>query len=416
MGSSNWAFLDELALGAAMRICFATPVYPRGGAASGVGTAVRTLARQLVKNGNAVTVVALSVSALPPEEDEGVQIHWVPSGQFHWYFRRIPFLGARLSLPIRELEYSLALAQRVAALHREHSFDVIEGTETGSMFLRQSCSSATVVIRLHGDEFTFLKHIPGEKIPFAQSASRLVQRRSLRQADWLISPSKAHADEIARETRINSSIIPVIPHSLDPMWLGLCEHGYADETKPIVLYVGRLERGKGILDTLCAFKQVRANMPQARLVIAGSAHPSLSRVTIADKIRNLELDNVVDMVGPQSYAQLAKWYARASVLVFPSYYESFGLTALEAMAFGLPTVGYDGSALPEVIQHNVTGILVTRGNVDELAAAILCLLREPSVCLEMGRRAKQRAQECFAISKITDMTLDVYQMSSSTDG
>jgi len=392
-----------------MRICLVTPTYPQGGAASGVGSAVRTLAVGLMQAGHEVAVVALSRTAEHRQNDAGVPVHWTRQGQLHWYVHKLPLLGQILSLPLREIENSLSLWRRVRELHRQEPFDIIEGSETGSLFLPSLSGRSRVIVRLHGDEYTFRRYTPGASVSLTQRLSRWLQRWALRRADALISPSNSHLQEIKNELGHGAPPMTVIYHGLDPFWQAGIGQEAALVQNPLLLYVGRIEAGKGIFDLLRAFAQVVRDFPSARLAIAGGYHPSISPQEIERLIQELSLAASVDFLGQLSYTQLAQVYRQAQLLVFPSYYETFGLVALEAMACELPVIAYRAGALPEIVVEGETGLLVTPGDPHELAQAIVRLLDDSSLRHRMGLAGEQRAKQEFGIDRMVEQTLEVYQ-------
>jgi glycosyltransferase involved in cell wall biosynthesis len=115
------------------------------------------------------------------------------------------------------------------------------------------------------------------------------------------------------------------------------------------------------------------------------------------------------MVGHVPWQNLADLYRRASVFVMPSYYETFGISVIEAMAFGLPVVATKAGGLPEVVEDGVTGILVPPGDSEALGDALLRLLLDPVLRARMGQAGRERVRSEFTVDRIVAQTLDVYQ-------
>jgi glycosyltransferase involved in cell wall biosynthesis len=117
----------------------------------------------------------------------------------------------------------------------------------------------------------------------------------------------------------------------------------------------------------------------------------------------------VQLLGHVPWQKLADLYRRAGVFVMPSYYETFGISVIEAMAFGLPVVAANVGGLPEVVEDGVTGILVPPKDSDSLAEALVRLLRDPDLCTRMGRAGRERVRSEFTVDRIVSQTLNVYQ-------
>jgi hypothetical protein len=105
---------------------------------------------------------------------------------------------------------------------------------------------------------------------------------------------------------------------------------------------------------------------------------------------------------------LIKLYRASDVAVFPSLYEPFGITALEAMAAGTPVVVADTGGLGEIVEHEKTGIKVYADNSDSLAWGILRVLQSPKMATEMRRNAHEKVVKDYDWNKIAQQTLGVY--------
>jgi glycosyltransferase involved in cell wall biosynthesis/LmbE family N-acetylglucosaminyl deacetylase len=375
-----------------------------------VGSQVRTFGQALVAEGHKVAVVALAEPGQPEfQDDGGIRVYRVKRGNVHWYISRIPLLGGWVSLPIREMEYASAAWRRVRRLHAEEPFDLIEGTETGSLFAAM-WAKAPVVIRLHGEEYTFRKYTPGLRLTIQVRLSRGLQRMALRRARLLISPSRAHAREIAAELGAVHPPIEVAPNAVPP------GHGTSPSgdggrrpgSAPVVLYVGRLERRKGIPALLEAARLILDEAPRVQFVLAGPFHPTLAEAHLREMVDRLGLNGQLRLLGHVPHEELAGWYGSASVCVLPSYYETFGIAALEAMRAGVPVVGFNVGALPEVIEDGVSGLLTPPGDSKALAGAIMRLLRDDAMRTRLAAGARQRAEARFEIGRLVPLELASY--------
>jgi glycosyltransferase involved in cell wall biosynthesis/LmbE family N-acetylglucosaminyl deacetylase len=408
-----------------MHICFNSLEYPSQTEGSGVANQVQLLARALVEAGHRVTVIALGQDGLPPfSEDRGVRVHRFRSGSRHWYLSKLPWIGRLLALPVRELERSWTAYRMIEAVHRVEPIDVIEGTETGMFWAARSLPEVPFLIRLHGEPYTFCKYTPGRRLTIGLRLSRWLQRLSLRRARLLLSPSRAHAQEIGQELGRTCPPLKVLPNAISAEMISAGDPAPAvahQEEKesggvdgPIVLYVGRLEHGKGVLTLLEAARQVLSTCPDAHLVLAGSRHPTLPPEELAESMRRVPGNGHVHLMGYVPRPHLFSWYRRAALCVLPSHYETFGLAALEPMAFGVPVVATAAGALPEIVENGVTGLLVPRGNAQELARCIILLLEDPKLSRRLGQNGRERAIKKFEINRHLNDNLEVFQWVANT--
>jgi glycosyltransferase involved in cell wall biosynthesis len=383
-----------------MNICFASLNYPLNGrATSGVGSQVQRLGQSLVKVGHSVSVIDLSTNGQDSiVEDRGVKVYRMRSGNLHWFVSKLPLVGKVLALPVREIEYSIAVWRGIRRAGQTQEIDLIEGTETGALLIPLLCKHVPLVIRLHGERYTFHKNTPRMALKLDVRLSRTIQRFALRRAKLLISPSRAHAQEIARELRYDPTSLQVVPNCID-----LAEMPFSDQVTGdgrTVLFVGRLERVKGISLFLEAARLVIQDCPTTRFLVAGANHPTLPHAEIDQRIRNYSLQDHVEQLGYVPWNKLVSLYQEATVCVVPSHYESFGLVALEAMACGVPVVATRAGGLPEIIEDGMTGLLVTSGDAPELANAIVSLLRDRKERTQMGSAGRERARSKFSIELI----------------
>jgi glycosyltransferase involved in cell wall biosynthesis len=153
-----------------------------------------------------------------------------------------------------------------------------------------------------------------------------------------------------------------------------------------ILHVGRLGYEKSVDVVLRAFGHLAHAYPQARLVIVGDGPQTSQLQSLA---KDLEIASRVEFVGQVCHDRLPDIYRQANVFVTASTIETQGLVVLEAMASGLPIVGVDALALPELIQPGVNGYLAPPEDEHALAEAMAQLLRSEDLRLEMGNASRQ---------------------------
>lgn len=166
-----------------------------------------------------------------------------------------------------------------------------------------------------------------------------------------------------------------------------------------LLYVGALDRRKDPVGLVRAWSEARRAGLDAELVVAGAPASGGGRLHGARR-----LGRVTD-------SELADLYAGAICLLFPSRYEGFGLTALEAMACGCPVVAYDNSSLPEVVGD--AGLLVRDGDARLLGRTAAELASNSERRQELVARGLDRAR-LFTWERTARETIAVYQRLSGT--
>lgn len=164
---------------------------------------------------------------------------------------------------------------------------------------------------------------------------------------------------------------------------------------PTILFVGKQFERKGGAILLEAFRIVRQQMPQARLVIVGPAAPPTAEPGV-------EWTGHLDKNEPAQWARLAHAYQDADVFCLPSLFEPFGIVFVEAMFFGLPCVGTAEWAIPEMIIDGHTGYTVPRAHVMVLADRLVALLTDRSRAHEMGLAGRRHAERRFTWSAVTE--------------
>src|SRR6267142_5698998 len=397
-----------------MNICFPSLSYPmNGGATSGVGSQVRMLAHGLIEAGNSISVVDLADSdQVMVKDDRGAEVHRMRQGNLHWFAGKLPFVGKILALPIREIEYSIAVWRGVRRAHQLRKLDLVEGTETGMLLVAMFSRNVPVIIRLHGEQYTFHKYTPGLRLTLGVRLSRVLQRIALRRAKLLISPSFAHAREIQRELGKSHPPIVVVPNGLSVQSV---ERDLEVQRSPqTVIYVGRIERLKGMSTLLQAASKTRESFPQTHFVFAGGFHSSLSEVEFRSLVHQHGLDSHVELLGAVGWKVLSDWYQRSTVSVLPSHYETFGVAALEPMAFGTPVIATSGGALSEVVESEVSGKLVAAGDARALAGALTELLTNVDSREQMSKAALKRAA-IFDIRRVLPLNGRPYDWCCESD-
>lgn len=171
-----------------------------------------------------------------------------------------------------------------------------------------------------------------------------------------------------------------------------------------LLFVGYLTTKKNLLVVAEAIQLVRQNYPDIKLVIVGARGPGADEFYSA--LKSLGVQQNVQELGVVSDLELAALYRNASILVFPSFYEGFGLPVVEAMGCGLPALVSASSSLIELV--NRPELMCTTGTSLEWAKKISDILSSDSLLLELKSWALQRAVQ-FTWEACVSELMQVYR-------
>jgi starch synthase len=382
----------------------------------GIASYLRGVIPALRAAGHRVTVMANTREAAGEVERDGVRVLNLRLPNLHWYCRRLPLLGRALTLPVRQLEWARAFARAVTDVTRRDPLDVLESTELGALTLAGR-APAPVVVRMHGSDHVFRKYT-GERADLGSRWNHRLERAVWKRAGALTSPSRFQAGEVTGEMRWPADRVHVIPNPIAPeVLVEAVRHdpgSSADPDDPVVLYTGRLATVKGTVPLLEAVPLVRAADPRARFVLAGPWQMTDPPEQWGLVKGGYGKRDGVRWLGHVRWQDLAVLYRRAAVFVMPSFYETFGISCLEAMAFGLPVVATRAGGLPEVVEDGVTGLLVSPGDPAALAGAVGRLLADPGLRERLGRAGRARVLANFTADRVVRETVPVYTRALNT--
>jgi glycosyltransferase involved in cell wall biosynthesis/GT2 family glycosyltransferase len=248
-----------------------------------------------------------------------------------------------------------------------------------------------------------------------------LEQTFIEKADYLLPNTRATLNAIQKVYDIQSaeSRCEIVPYGIIPAPDDQVRPFNPDlEHHPLtVLFVGRLEKRKGIMDLFEAIPQVLKQHPDVQFIIAGADnsehdgfrmqsgmdYPTYFSNHFKDYLSN------VKFMGMVSDEVLQNLYQSCDLFVAPSLYESFGLIYLEAMNFAKPVIGCNAGGIPEVIDHGETGIVVEPHAPKELAEAIISLLNSPDKLLEMGLAGRAQILDRFSYLRMAKDFEKIYR-------
>lgn len=233
-----------------------------------------------------------------------------------------------------------------------------------------------------------------------------------RRATAVITPSLYTKRDLIELAHVSPDRVHVVPEAIDPLFLmpPSGEQVRISATRlvseaPYLLYVGSVDGRKDWRTLMQAFALLLTRITEVRLIIVG--HIIQGRSEIHEHIRACNVTDAVICTGYVDDAELAGLYAGASLFVYPSWFEGFGLPLLEAMAMGVPVISYRTSSIPEVVGD--AAILIDHPfDYTDLAGAMEQVLMNVSyrdMLVEKGSRWVKQ----FSWERVAEETMAVYE-------
>jgi glycosyltransferase involved in cell wall biosynthesis len=237
--------------------------------------------------------------------------------------------------------------------------------------------------------------------------------RIRKQAEVVIVPSTAAAEDVVRFLRVERERIRVIPMGCDrrfqpaeePVRAATLRHRY-NLPERYVLFVGTLEPRKNIHTLLRAFAQVVAERPRHELMLVIAGGSGWGGEDYKTTVDELKLHHHVRFTGFVDDEDLPDLYRGALLFAYPSLYEGFGLPVVEAMACGTPVITSDRTSLPEVAGG--AALLVDPTRPEALAAAMASLLKDGELRQALRAKGLARARS-FTWDAVAQQTIAVYR-------
>jgi glycosyltransferase involved in cell wall biosynthesis len=379
-----------------MKIIQVVPYFPPH--IGGEETYVYSLSRELAARGHEVTVLTSLESGLCKNENiSGVKIH------------RIKVLMKVYNNPVAPSLF--------AKLIQEDAKNCVLHAHQYPIFF--SDVSAFVSLTRH-IPFILHVHVIPEPKSFSSSIPltlyyKLLWKLTLKPTCRIIVPSFAYR-KLLLNLGVAAKKIRVVPYAIDTYKFHPKNDGsnfkkkVACEGFKIILTVGRLNYQKGLHVLIKALPLIKNQFKDIKLIIVGEGE---ERKHLQDLTMRLNVDENVVFTGALHNDELPQAYACADVFVLPSFFESFGITFLEAQATGKPIVGTNVGGVPEAVLNRESGLLIEPGNVKDLAQAVITILSDREMAKRMGERGRKHVEENFswyiAVDKIVSLYKEILQ-------
>ena len=235
---------------------------------------------------------------------------------------------------------------------------------------------------------------PGERESLKRQDT---EKDIMRNADKVIAFSSHERDAMIRLYDAPSDRIALVPCGVDlsrfrPLDQSQARQHLGINGEKVFLYVGRIESLKGVDLLLETTAHLDVSQEVKVLVVGGDDGRGHEVLRLKQRAKELDIDGIVEFVGRVDQDQLPIYYSAADVCVVPSFYESFGLAALESMACGTPVVAYRVGGLPTIIKHGSTGYLKSWRCPEAFANSLEMITSSNSLIESMGQASRERAE------------------------
>ena len=296
---------------------------------------------------------------------------------------------------------SVALASKMADVTGHHGLQIMHAHYAiphalSALLARMALEDRLkVVTTLHGTDITVVGADPSY-LPMVKLA--------IRASDAVTAVSRFLKEETERAFGEGREI-HVIPNFVEPPAGERmeCRAWLAPAGAKVVTHISNFRPVKRVLDVLRTFERIRTQVP-ARLVMVGDG-PDRSEAEAYARDHGFEAE--VRFTGKQ--LDIGTVLACSDLFLLPSATESFGLAALEAMAYRVPVIANRVGGLPEVVREGIDGFLVPLGDIEAMTARSLDLLKDPARRQAFGDAARTRALDTFAEGPIVDLYEDLYE-------
>ncbi|HEY0972553.1 MAG TPA: N-acetyl-alpha-D-glucosaminyl L-malate synthase BshA [Gemmatimonadales bacterium] len=343
----------------------------------------------------------------------GHEVHFItyrhpfrlPSFLPHVYFHEVD-VGR---YPLFEFPpYDLALAVRMHEVVQSHGLELLHvhyaiphatSAWIAREMLRADGSDVPIVTTLHGTDITIVGQDP---------SFHAITKFSIERSDHITAVSEYLRQETVRAFGCTGCDVTVIPNFVDPEVYDRALYPAVLRTEvdinvPVLMHVSNFRPVKRVLDVVRIFARVREATPAA-LVMVGDGP---DRIPAEEEARRLGVERDVHFLG--RIENVAPLMAGADIFLLPSQSESFGLSALEALASGVPVVASDVGGIPEAVRDGVTGILRPVGDVEGMAAAAISLIGDRERWDTMSAAAASDARERFSLDAIVARYESIYR-------
>ncbi len=299
--------------------------------------------------------------------------------------------------------YELALSSRLVEMVKKYKIDILHvhyaiphayAALMAKQILKENNINVPVVTTLHGTDITLVGSNPSYKTAV---------EFSINNSDYVTAVSKSLKSDTLSIFNINKSI-EVIPNfiNLEKYNRKSSNNNLLNKNNKIITHVSNFRKVKRILDVLEIFNGIQKQIPSKLLMIGDGPEKTKAE----KKAKTLGIKDRVIFFGKSN--ETNKILSFSDLFLLPSEIESFGLSALEAMAANVPVISTNTGGIPELNIDNFSGFLSDIGDIDKMINDSILILSDDNIMNKFKVNARKRAEN-FDIHKIVPQYEEVYK-------
>jgi len=363
--------------------------YPTFG---GSGVVATELGLEMAKLGHEVHFITYSRPVRLDDDAENIFYHEVVMADYP-LFDYSPY-----ELVLTSKLVSVVKERKLDILHVHYAIPHASAAYMAKKILQEEDGiNLPIICTLHGTDITLL----GRDASFEPVITFAINK-----SDGVTAVSESLRKDTFDHFNIKRSI-DVIPNFINlSRYEGLqpneMRKKYAPNGQPLIMHMSNFRKVKRVPDVVKVFAEIRKEIPASLLLVGDGPE----RYNVEQLCRKLDICGHIHFLGKAK--KVEQVLANGDLFILPSQTESFGLAALEAMAAGLPVISSNSGGLPEVNKHGYSGYLSDVGDVKDMAANALRLLKDHQELLRFKEQAKEQAKE-FTLPKVLPLYLNLYE-------
>jgi glycogen synthase len=382
----------------------------------GIARFTQDKATALAKLGHKVYVIARSLIHSTVDFEDGVWVHRITADH-----QSLSPEAEALKVPQSHWDQSKSFLNEIDRISTHRPIDVVEAPVWNIVGIAvllsgryKTITSLQTTLKLSLPSRPDLTKNPNLMTTFVEPIVG-IEKYLIEHSHGVLAISQGIANEVesAYNTKISKDRLYVSYLGMPDWKVSIPPSDRSSSKNTEVLFVGRLEKRKGIDILLAVIPNLVAKYPEARFHIVGDDTIQLGKGPTLRKMFEHSHPSLctsqVIFYGKVSEESLQEHYAECDIFVAPSRFESFGLIYVEAMMFGKPVIGCDVGGIPEVVENGKTGILIPPGDSHSLEAALDTLINDSALRKRLGENGRVHYLQHFTERKMAAGSVEIYK-------